>query len=150
MASASATTRLAVALDVPVLASLVLTSFRQDQLMYKLHYPVSQNLSFATDTLFYWSRRFLRYILDPKIHVVVAEVPVDWANAKDAAASREGCEEWWKCLEWVQQHHPRDEASGRRIVGFSVWRIEADQGAFEEEKQGWLAWAQCTDLRSSF
>jgi hypothetical protein len=68
------TVRPATESDLPALLSLLLTSFRQFPLFSFLYAPLDADLSAARDTVFFWRRRLLRGLLDPRVSIVVAEV----------------------------------------------------------------------------
>jgi hypothetical protein len=151
-AAENATLRLATPDDIPALLALLLTSFSQFSLFKSLYRPLANDVSTASDTLFFWQRRFQLEFLDPAAKIMVEEVP---KNFPASTTRSEGDEvDDLDVLSWRLLRFARDKglgqdsvkAPGCMIVGFAIWKNR--RGCLVKEREsiqrGWLDWIKCS------
>jgi len=125
------TLRLATESDIPAITSLFLTSFRQFPLFAYLFSPLTTNLDYAHDTVWYWRRRLIVGLLDPATQIVIAEAESGSLNVVESGG--ETWERGLQTLEWTERNSLSTVSEdGKEVVGFAIWRVkkgESDEGA---------------------
>jgi len=148
MPACPATVRLATESDIPAIIVLLLTSFRQFPLFSRLHAPLSDNLSNAYDTAFFWRHRLLANLLDYSATVLIAEIDRDCGVQETVTreSSKSVDKESWEMFDWVgrrpKQFSQIDQVSGKMAIGFVICR---SLGVQSRVSVGWRVW-----LRSLF
>jgi hypothetical protein len=131
--------------DLLAISVLVLTSFRQFPLFSFLYSPLNVNRDYATDTLWFWSRRVQLEMLNPDARVTVAEVDknVEATSREDSSEVDEIVTESWEMFEWVTKRYgvePQEIHGGKVIVGFAIWRTKQPEHETERTvRKNWGA-----------
>ncbi|KAH0537442.1 hypothetical protein FGG08_005750 [Glutinoglossum americanum] len=118
--------------DIPAITTLILTSFRHFPLFDFLYAPLRDNVEYARDTVFFWSRRVRAAVYDRASTVVVAEVPLGSLGlAGEGQEEGEGAVSW-RMLAWTEGEAGLSQvvdgggggAGGASmvVVGFAIWR----------------------------
>lgn len=131
------TVRCATPSDIPALLSLLLTSFRQFPLFDILYSPIHANIDYARDTVFFWRRRLLLDLLNPRCTILVAVKAVTdqpRTTAVDAQSS-------WM-LEWVLKEGLQQVTGKDMIVGFAIWKVRGSGRENGSDLTSWWNWSR--------
>jgi hypothetical protein len=137
MAPPECTVRVATSSDIPALLSLLLTSFRQFTLFDVLYSPIHVDIDYARDTVFFWRRRLILDLLNPRCTVLVAEQPV----SQQPQSVPENVQSS-QMLAWMEKQGLRQESGASRIMGFAIWKIRGIGREDGSDVMSWMSWSR--------
>ncbi|KIW07781.1 uncharacterized protein PV09_01707 [Verruconis gallopava] len=112
--------------DIPAMLSMLLTSFRRFPLFDYLYAPLHDDVSNASDTLYFWDKRLRKTLWDPSRTIIVAEgrncgLPSEPREAPTQQIERES----WSMLSWINSSQALPLSSSQTVctpIGFAVWQ----------------------------